>query len=399
MPRQKKERRESVSKSRKPIVRKKSNVNIKARLDRHLRIIKENLLTDNKTQKVEKKSNHHFQFVLFCVLVIIPIYPSLASYMYNTSRYDFYRWDIDESSIIESYFWGDELSEEMWGPIFESKDSFISVNTILDDERDLAGTNEIVEYEVKPWESFYSISYKFKVSTNSIYWANDFSKTHTLQPGEVIKVPPVTGLIHQVKSWDTLSAIAKKYDIEEEKIKQQNGKEENEKLVAWEVLVIPGAIKETPKPVYKKPTTISKPTPTSSSWWGYSFAKNASSQYTTQTGKYKLVRRKPQHTFYWWNCTRYVAQYKNVNWWGNANRWIANAKSKWHSTGTSPTLWAIVQFNWRWYNPRYGHVWIVMDITATDIIVSDMNYRRLNEVTYRKVPRNDRSIEWYIYVD
>jgi hypothetical protein len=28
-----------------------------------------------------------------------------------------------------------------------------------------------------------------------------------------------------------------------------------------------------------------------------------------------------------------------------------------------------------------------------------MNYRRLNEVTYRKIPKNDRAIQWYIYVD
>jgi hypothetical protein len=28
-----------------------------------------------------------------------------------------------------------------------------------------------------------------------------------------------------------------------------------------------------------------------------------------------------------------------------------------------------------------------------------MNYRRLNEVTYRKIPKNDRAIQWYIYVN
>jgi surface antigen len=38
-------------------------------------------------------------------------------------------------------------------------------------------------------------------------------------------------------------------------------------------------------------------------------------------------------------------------------------------------------------------------MTDTHVIVSDMNYRRLWEVTTRKVPRNDRTIQWYIYVD
>ncbi len=380
----------------------KTRVNIKARFKRHLRIIKENIW-DNKVkvvkQKEKKTNSHHYNIVLFFILLVIPIYPSLASFMYNTSRYEFYRWDIDESSIIESYFgWDDETDAEINAPILETTDSFISVNTILDDERDLEWTNEIVEYEVKPWESFYSISYKFKVSTNSIYWANNFSKNHTLQPWEVIKVPPVTGLIHQVVKGDSVSSIAKKYDIEETKINEQNRIVEWDELVIWEVLVIPWAIKKAPpkpKPVYKKKTYTKK----KSNTWGYSFAKYASSQYVNKTGSYKLVWRKPKRKFYWWNCTRYVAQYKNVDWQWNANQWIRNAKRAWYTTWTTPKLWSIIQFNGRWYNPRYGHVWIVMDILESHIIVSDMNYRRLNEVTYRKIPVRDRSIEWYIYVD
>jgi hypothetical protein len=34
-----------------------------------------------------------------------------------------------------------------------------------------------------------------------------------------------------------------------------------------------------------------------------------------------------------------------------------------------------------------------MEVQANHIIVSDMNYRRLNEVTYRKIPKNDRAIQ------
>jgi surface antigen len=114
---------------------------------------------------------------------------------------------------------------------------------------------------------------------------------------------------------------------------------------------------------------------------------------------YQLVKRQPQWTFYWGNCTRYVAQYKNVNWSGNAKDWLRNARSKWHETGSTPGVWSIVVFHGRGYNPTYGHVWIVIDVTANDIIVKDMNYRRLNEVTVRKVPKTDRAIQWYIYVD
>jgi surface antigen/LysM repeat protein len=372
-----------------------SKINLKARLNRHLRIIKNNIW--NNSVKIEKKQSKDFKMIIFIVILLIPIYPTLASYMYNNSRYDFYRWDIDESSIIQSYFWVWESEDWHSAPMLESMDSYLSVNTILDDERDLEWTNEIVDYEVQVWESFYSISYKFKVSTNSIYWANDFEKDHTLHPWDIIKVPPVTWLIHQVKSWDTVSSIAKKYEVEEEIIIEQNLMEEWSKLIAWEVLVIPWAIKKPdPKPiVVPKNSTVARANNTTWYW----FANESTSQIVNETWRYQLVRRKPSWTFYWWNCTRYVAQYKNVTWWWNANQWIKNAKAKWISTWTQPTIWAIVQFNWRWYNPRYWHVWIVMDIVWSDIIVSDMNFRRLNEVTYRKVPINDRSIQWYIYVD
>ena len=372
-----------------------TKVNIKARLSRHLRIVKENIWVDS-PNKAKEKMNFHFKIVLFFVFLVIPVYPSLASFMYDNSSYDFYRWDIDESSIIDSYYWW----EDKWGeisPMLESTDSFIAVNTILDDERDLEWTNEIVNYEVKIGDSFNSISYDFKISTNSIFWANDFTKDHTLHPWDIIRVPPVSWLIYQVKSWDTISSIAKKYDIGETKIVEQNWKEKWSKLIAWEVLVIPWAIKKAPpKPVVIPPKNT----------WNWKLVKNTKNsnkvgwnKKSVKTGTYTLSKRQAWHTFYWWNCTRYVAQYKNVTWWWNANEWMSNARAAWKSTWNTASVWAIVQFNGRWYNPRYGHVWIVTGIVWWEIIVSDMNYRRLNEVTSRKVSINDRSIEWYIYVD
>ncbi|MDD2871662.1 MAG: LysM peptidoglycan-binding domain-containing protein, partial [Candidatus Gracilibacteria bacterium] len=323
--------------------------------------------------------------------LFMPVYPSLASFMYNTSTYDFYRGDIDESSILESYFGGQEGSDGI-SPIMESNDSYISVNTILDDERDVAGTNEIVNYEVKSGDSFNSISYKFKVSTNSIYWANDFTKNHILHPGDIIKVPPVSGLIHQVKSGDTISSIAKKYEVGESKIFEQNGMEPGSKLIAGEVLVIPGAIKKAPpKPVYVAPKNSSKSSNKGST-------KGSTSKYVAKSGSYNLVKKNGGSGFAWGNCTWYVAQYKNVTWRGNANQWMKNARAQGVSTGYNPSVGAIVQFNGRGYNPVYGHVGIVTEVLDGEIIVSDMNYRRLNEVTYRKVSINDRSIQGYIYV-
>lgn len=386
------------------MVNNENRVNIKARIDRHLRIVRQNDWIKTNSLN-EKRYSNTIYIVLIFVTFVFPMYPSLASFVYNNTNYDFYRWNIDESSIIESYYGWDiqEWEAWYWLPIIESEDSFLSVNTILNDNRDLAWTNEILSYEIKPWDSFSSISYDFWISTSSILWANNFEKNHVLRPWEIIKVPPVSWLIHTVASWDTISSIAKKYEIEETKIKNQNLLSDSDTIKIWDNLVIPWAIKKVVVPVYVKPTTPTKAVAnikwnTKATGW-YSFAWQANSQIVSSQWSYSLVRRAPKHTFYWWNCTWYVAQYKNVSWWWNANQWISNAKAAGVSTWSSPRLWAIVQFTWTWYNPRYGHVWIVMEVKWDHIIVSDMNYRRLNEITYRKVPINDRSIDWYIYVE
>lgn len=371
-----------------------SKINVKARIKRQLRIAKQNFGKKSTKQILGLERSQSQLYIVLMLLVLFPFYPKISEKVYGNITYsEFDRKNIDETSILESYYWWDEIEDEN-APLFESADSFISVNTILNDERNLEGTNEIINYEVRPGDSFYGISYKFKVSTNSIYWANNFSKSHVLRPREVIKIPPVSGLIHQVKKWESLGSIAKKYDIEQEKIREQNLLSKNETIPVGEVLVIPGAVKKVIKPVIKRTPTK---TYTSTSKW-YSFAKYADSSYTEKGGKYNLVWRKP-YSGQWGNCTWYVASYKNVNWRGNANQWLRNARAKWHATGSTPKIGSIVAFQGRGYNPRYGHVWIVMDVKWGYIYVSDMNYRKLNEVTYRKVPVNSSSITWYIYVD
>lgn len=373
-----------------------SKINIEARIKRHSRILKESLAN---WIKGKAYYDYGYNIVLFVVIFLLPIYPVLASFVHNNSVVDFYRWDIDESSIIESYAWTDGESESN-GLIVESKDSFLSINTLLNDERDVSGSNEVIEHTVQSWESISYIALKYWVSTNSILWANDMSSKSVLRVWKTIKVPPVSGLIHQVKSWETLSTIAKKYEVDTEKIRIQNGLGTGDPILADTVIVIPGAIKkiELPKPVAKKAYVKAPVKKWKTSGW-YNFSEYAQSEDVTSWWVYDLVKRKPKHTFYWGNCTWFVAQYKNVNWGGNAKDWLKNAKSAWNATGSSPTVGSIVVFNGKWYNPRYGHVWIVTDIDGSNIIVKDMNYRRINEVTTRKVPKADRAIIGYIYVD
>lgn len=380
-----------------------SKVNLKARIDRHSRILKENIFSSNTSKN---KLSFSYKIVLIFIVLVFPFYPVLATFMYDNSVVDFYRWDIDESSILSSYYWDDWVWDNEDAILFESEDwNFLSVNTIVWWDRDLVWTNEIVTYEVKYWDSIASIASSFWVSRNSVLWANNFTDKTIIHPWDKIKVPPVSWLIHQVRKWDTISSIAKKYDINEEKILKQNLLTSEDPIKVWDEIIIPWWIKKIEVPIIKdsnklltkKPAQNVKKTTYQKAW--YSFVDWWKSEYSEDEWEYSLTKRTAKRTFYWWNCTRYVAQYKNVTWWWNAKDWLRNASANWVETWTSPSVWSIVVFNWKWYNPRYWHVGIVTSVKDGSIIVKDMNYRALNEVTVRKVPVNDSAIKWYIYVD
>ena len=371
-----------------------SKINVKARINRHSRILKNDFLSG--TNFSPKKSYHGYNIVLIAIVFLMPIYPVFSSFIHSNTASEFKRDGvIDEDSIITSFY---KSWDSVWESDFvvESKDSFLSINTTLEWARN-SFWSDIVEYEVKTWESVALVSEKFKVSKETIYWANDLEEWATVKPGDKLKVPPVSGMIHTVASGDTISSIAQKYSIDESKILAQNLMNSNDTLSKGKTLIVPGAVKPKPKPVVVAPT-YARSTSSSSSGW-YSFAAAAQSEYVNTAGRYKLTPKPSYHTFYWGNCTWYVAKYKSVNWWGNANAWLRNARAKGHPTGNTPTLGSIVVFNGRGYNPRYGHVAIVMDVKSDHLIISDMNYRRLWEVTTRKIPKNDRAIMWYIYVD
>ncbi len=363
-------------------------VNIKARIDRHSRMIKDNITFQHKVLNILNKNNLSYKIVLSFMIFAMPIYPMFAWIVHNTNEYEFYRGYIDESTILWSYY--EKQPSFLSDSLDESEGEFIADTTLLSEDRNYDWNKEIRQYKVKNWDSISVIASKFKVSKETIYNFNNFSKNHIIRPWENLKIPATSGIPYKIKKWDSILAIAKKYKIESQKILEFNDLEWDT-LNLWEEIFLPWAKKIYIKPKYviTKKTYIHK-------------TNYVASQYSLSKWVYKLNWHKP----YSWargNCTYYVASYKKVNWRWNANRWIANAKAKWNKVvygrGFAPKLWAIVVLEGRWYNLRYGHVAIVMEVKKDYMIVSDMNYRRLNEVTYRKVPLNSRNITGYIYVD
>jgi murein DD-endopeptidase MepM/ murein hydrolase activator NlpD len=131
----------------------------------------------------------------------------------------------------------------------------IAVDTSVPDGADLVTT-----YKVKSGDTLVGIAQKFGVSMMSLWWANDLKSKDDLHIGQVLDIPPVTGLIVTITADDTLEALADDYNVNGEDILATNGLDDSN-LVVGQVLVIPGA-KGDPIPT-PKPKPTNKPRPAS----------------------------------------------------------------------------------------------------------------------------------------
>ena len=126
----------------------------------------------------------------------------------------------------------------------------VAVDTSVADGADLIRT-----YKVKSGDTLVDIASANGVSMMTLWWANKLDSKDDLRLGQVLKIPPTSGLTVEVKAGDTLAGLAKTYDVTGEEIVEINGLEDPN-LVVGQVLVLAGAKGEpipTPEPV-KAPT-------------------------------------------------------------------------------------------------------------------------------------------------
>lgn len=102
--------------------------------------------------------------------------------------------------------------------------------------------NQVTEYTVQAGDLLSFIASDYGVSMNSIIWANSLRNSNNLTPGQVLKIPPVSGVIHQVKKGDTVAALAKKYGVGEEKIISFNDLPQSGELTVGDEIVVPDGI-------------------------------------------------------------------------------------------------------------------------------------------------------------
>ncbi len=120
-------------------------------------------------------------------------------------------------------------------------------------------------YVVQQGDVIGQIAADFGVNVGTILWANGLTTRSTIRPGQALKIPPVSGVLHTVKNNETLSAIAKRYDASVDEIREANQLGPDSVLTLGEELVVPGGTPPTlSAPVASAPSNIKNTVPISS---------------------------------------------------------------------------------------------------------------------------------------
>ena len=94
----------------------------------------------------------------------------------------------------------------------------VAVDTTVDD-----GSALLKSYKVKSGDTLTGIAHHFGVSMMSVWWANQLKTKDELHVGQILVIPPVSGVVVTVASGDTLDSLAKKYSASADEIQSYNG--------------------------------------------------------------------------------------------------------------------------------------------------------------------------------
>lgn len=246
-----------------------------------------------------------FKWFTIWLIVIFPVYPSL-SFLGTGAMVR--AGDYDESTIITAYSDFGDVTDEWyisdtglirigWSPSWDISEKDIISSSYWYSKKCCEKT-----HTVKSRESIASISDKYGVSTDAIVWANDLDPDEELKIGQILKIPPVSWVVHSVVAGDTISGIAAKYKVNASDIVSVNTLRDAASIRIGMDLMIPWAIKHTGAIASAEKSDKSSTTKTS-------LAKVATK--TQDSDNAKIVKKEPTVTISpkTWLKDRYVVKY------------------------------------------------------------------------------------------
>ncbi|OGZ78200.1 MAG: hypothetical protein A2528_00055 [Candidatus Staskawiczbacteria bacterium RIFOXYD2_FULL_37_9] len=99
---------------------------------------------------------------------------------------------------------------------------------------------DVVDYTVQPGDTFQSIANSYKISVNTLLWANDLTSSSTIKVGQSLSILPTDGILHVVKNGDTLSGISQTYKAQSPDIISYNDLANQDDIYIGDILIVPG---------------------------------------------------------------------------------------------------------------------------------------------------------------
>lgn len=127
------------------------------------------------------------------VITIIAVLSGLSQRL-NVSKADNAGLDVNTGIIGRQDVFSQSGTSESFGPIGEDYTDY-----------------SLYKYKVQSGDTISKIAEIFKISQNTIRWANSL-KSDTLSVGQILRIPGIDGAFIKVAEGDTLDSIAKKYN-------------------------------------------------------------------------------------------------------------------------------------------------------------------------------------------
>jgi len=99
---------------------------------------------------------------------------------------------------------------------------------------------EVVDYVVQPGDTLQSIADAYKISTNTLLWANNLTSSSAIKVGQGLTILPTDGVLYAVKQGDTISAISQTYKGQVENIISYNDLANQDDIYIGDILIVPG---------------------------------------------------------------------------------------------------------------------------------------------------------------
>ena len=232
---------------------------------------------------------------------------------------------------------------------------------------DTSAARGISSYVTKEGDTMESIAKKFKISSQTLRWANN-TTSDAVEPNKTLVVPLVDGIVYTIKDGDTAQSLAEKYKTSAERVVLYNDIDDGAKLSTGSRIVLPGGeLPENERPGYV-----------------------ASRSRSTTSGSRNWLTASVGNRYAAGNCTWYAYERRMQlgrpigSFWGHAKAWSDSARAAGFVVNNTPAPGAIIQNVWGGFG--YGHVGIVERVDGQNIYIMEMNYRGYNIISPRTIP-------------